>query len=586
MWEKAITGKSIFGRFVATFLIIMIPIYILGIYIYNWGMNTIKIEISNSTIAQVSSYLDRLENDVERIKLLQYDVLSDEYLNRLATRWDLMSVYERVVCIKELKDRLLNVRNTSAYITNVSAHILPIEKTISSNFSITSIDMDKYLNVRVPEGVSGAQLMLYNNDLYLSSLHQGRYRFDPLFMVEVELNQNTFQDALSLFNTYEGSGSILINRLDNSMIENHTDPKNIIPTETIVQGLDLNQGSGMVLKQIGQKKYYVVYATSSYLNMTLLKYVPEGYILEPLNNFYIWVWVFSFVAIGIIVIYAVSTYRMLHKPMLELVRSFRKLENGDLKVQIEKHSDSEFGYLFGRFNDMVKNLNMLIEQVYNGKILMQHAELKHLQSQIKPHFLYNSLFMINTMAANGDDNLIPLTKHLGEYFRFMTRNAQDNIPLEEEVKHARVYTDIQAMRFSKRLQIRFEECPEAYRSLRVPRLILQPIIENAFEHGIERKMSGGLLSVSFQPIGTVLSIVIEDNGGSITQDKLEDMIKKLNSHDEGMEVTGIINIHRRLRFIYGEQYGLELAVSDGLGLRVTLKIPTTGGAGVVQIADS
>jgi two-component system sensor histidine kinase YesM len=131
-------------------------------------------------------------------------------------------------------------------------------------------------------------------------------------------------------------------------------------------------------------------------------------------------------------IYSFSAYKFIHKPLLELVRAFHKVESGDLQVSINHDSDNEFGYLYKRFNDMVKNLNMLIDQVYNQKILMQRAELKQLQSQINPHFLYNSLFMINTMARIGDDNLITFTKYLGEYFRFVTRNSSDNKPLQRK----------------------------------------------------------------------------------------------------------------------------------------------------------
>ncbi|WP_242856202.1 sensor histidine kinase [Ruminiclostridium josui] len=258
--------------------------------------------------------------------------------------------------------------------------------------------------------------------------------------------------------------------------------------------------------------------------------------------------------------------------MNELVKAFRKVENGDLKVTINHDSNNEFGYLFKSFNDMVKNLNMLIDQVYNQKILMQKAELKHLQSQINPHFLYNSFFMINTMARIGDENLVPFTKHLGEYFRFVTRNSMDNIPLEEEINHAKVYTEIQLMRFSKRLQIHFGECPPMYKDLKVPRLILQPIIENAFEHGLEKKKNGGLLLVNFEGNENELRIIVEDNGCDITDNELEKLQDLLEDNEKEIETTGTLNIHRRIRLVFGEESGLIISRSVIGGLKAVLKI--------------
>jgi two-component system sensor histidine kinase YesM len=266
----------------------------------------------------------------------------------------------------------------------------------------------------------------------------------------------------------------------------------------------------------------------------------------------------------------------MQKPLLELVKSFRKVENGDLQVSIKHNLNNEFGYLYERFNDMVRNLKTLIDQVYNQKILMQRAEMKQLQSQINPHFLYNSFFIINTMARIGDENLVTFTKLLGEYFRFVTRNSSDYIPLADEINHARVYTSIQLMRFSKRLQIQFAECPEKYSNLSVPRLILQPIIENAFEHGIEKKKSSGIIQISFEVNEKELNIIVEDNGDDMADTRLTDLQRALEFTGDESEVTGIINIHRRIRLVFGEESGLQVLRSCLGGLKVIMKIKLPG----------
>ena len=570
--------NSIFSRLVITFLIIIIAIYGLTFYIYDWGLYTVKSEISKSTIAQVSFYLEGLEKEIERIKILQYDCLNDENLNKLAIRFEIMDTYDKIESMMQLHQRLVTIKNSSIYIKNVSAHIRPIGKTISSNTGVDTINMDKYQDIRVPSGIKGAQLISYKEGLFLSTLQQNNLIYNkPLYLIEIELNHEAFKRALSQFNTYEESGSFLISLINNGIITNQSNASTSLSTKNIIANLNKEVSNGTEFVEINNNGYYIVHAKSTYLNMILLKYIPQEFVLKPIENFDIWVWVFSIAAIFLILIYSFSTYKFIHKPLYKLVKAFRRVESGDLQVSINLDSNSEFGYLYKRFNDMVKNLSTLIDQVYNQKILMQRAELKHLQSQINPHFLYNSFFMINTMARIGDDNLVPFTKYLGEYFRFVTRNSSDYIPLMDEINHATVYTKIQLMRFSKRLQIQFAQCPEKYNNLIVPRLILQPIIENAFEHGIERKISGGFISVNIEEGEEELNIIVEDNGNDMTGARLTELQRALEYSEEEAEITGIINIHRRIQLVFGERSGLQVFRSELGGLKVILKIKILGG---------
>ena len=114
--NKVKLGNSIFSRLLITFLIIMIPIYMLSIYMYRWGSHTVKNEISKSAITQASFYLEELEKEIERIKILQYDCLNDEYLNKLAIRWEVMDIYDTMESIRQLQLRLITIKNSSTYI--------------------------------------------------------------------------------------------------------------------------------------------------------------------------------------------------------------------------------------------------------------------------------------------------------------------------------------------------------------------------------------------------------------------------------------------------------------------------------------
>jgi two-component system sensor histidine kinase YesM len=567
--------NSIFSRLVVIFLLIMIPIYILGIYNYYWGIQTVKQEISKSTVAQQQFYLEGLEKEIENIKTLQYDCLTDENLNKLAIRWDVMDNYSRSESMRLLQQRLVTIKNSSNYIHDVIAYILPIQRSISAITGLNSIDMNKFQSMKVPAGSVGAQIIQYQYGIYLSTM-QENMPFTSLFLVEVELNKEALRQALVQFNTYAGSGSFLIDRNNAEIV---SDSNNLLRVGDIVTRLKQKNVSSMESINIGGKDYYIVYNRSDYLNIALIRYIPAELILHPLKSFYLWVWLYSCVAIGIIIAYSFSAYKYMHKPLLELVKSFHRVEAGDFQVSINHDSNDEFGYLYKRFNEMIKNLNMLIKQVYEHKILAQRAELKHLQTQINPHFLYNSFFVLNTMALLGDENLIPFTKQLGEYFRFLTRNSSDYIPLIEEINHAKVYLSIQATRFSKRLRTRFMDCPAKFHPVRVPRLILQPILENAFEHGIEKKKDNGLVAVAFEEDGNMLDIIVEDSGSEITDSDIQALQLAICDAGEESEITGILNIHRRIQLTFGGTSGLRVMRSGLGGLKAVLRINTCGSVG-------
>ncbi len=206
--------------------------------------------------------------------------------------------------------------------------------------------------------------------------------------------------------------------------------------------------------------------------------------------------------------------------------------------------------------------------------------MKQLQTQINPHFLYNSLFIINTMAKVGDDHLIEFSRLLGEYYQFITRNGSDMVPLRADVKHAQTYAAIQQMRFSKRLSVDFPDCPEPFADLPVPRLILQPILENAFEHGVSKRTKEGKIRVRYFCDNDILQILVEDNGQDLTDEQITQLSVTTADNSDTAEITGMMNIHRRLVLVYGSGSGLQIGRSEMGGLCVTLTIHSRKEEGV------
>ncbi|MBO9599869.1 MAG: histidine kinase, partial [Cohnella sp.] len=234
--------------------------------------------------------------------------------------------------------------------------------------------------------------------------------------------------------------------------------------------------------------------------------------------------------------------------------------------------------------------------VYEEQLRLQQAELKQLQAQINPHFLYNTYFILYRLAKLQDnESIAQFSQYLGEYFQYITRNGVDNVSLEMEFRHAQTYAQIQNIRFKNRIRVEFEELREPYRSILVPQLILQPLLENAYMHGLEARRKAGLIRVAVGEENGMIRITVEDNGDKLTDEKLASLQASLLVQGAEHEYTGLLNVNRRLQLRFGSEYGVHVRRGELGGLSVTLSMraqanvatgqSVEGGEGHVQIAD-
>ncbi len=569
MRVKKIAGShSVVFRLLLIFLLILIPMYTTSILIYRQWMKNMEDDIAKTTVAQMHVYLSGLENSIDQMKLLQFDCLNDVDLNKMAIRWEIMNTYELVVSMNNLQQRLNTIRNSSAYIKDVRAHIVDFGRTISSPDGVGLLDEAHFQNVRVPRGASGDQILQYEGDYCLTTLREGSVTGrNPLYMIEIRLNENAIGDSLDTLNIYDDSHTVLLLNTDGIIADDNASVEYYI-TDTG----NLTEEDRFQLYSYQGTSYYRAVVSSKRLNAKLIRYMPTRIIRSVTTTPSFWLWIILISALCVAVIYSLSIYKYMHQPLYKLVDAFREVENGQLDVKLSHDSGDEFGYLFDHFNEMVLKLSSLIDQVFKQKLLAQRAELKQLQTQINPHFLYNSLFIINTMAKVGDEHLVEFSELLGTYYQFITRNGSDMVPLQEDVKHGQTYTAIQQMRFSKRLKTDFPDCPQAVASRLVPRLIIQPVLENAFEHGVGKRTKEGLIRVRYRCEGERLQIQVEDNGLNLTDEQIEQLTASLADVSDNVEITGMMNIHRRLRLVYGNESGLTMRRSEMGGLSVTLTI--------------
>ena len=573
--------SSIFTRIIIVFLLIITPVYILGLSIYNWGLRMVEDEISLSMTSQIGYFLNTLEFEVKRLRALQYECLYDENLLFLANASQIMSNFEKTQALLRLQHRLDVMKNSSIYIKDAYAYVPSLQRIVSAINGVTEYTEEIVEVSSLMPDKSDSQIIYWKNRLFLCIRYPTSSFFSqrqPRFILLVELSNKSFADSLLAFNSHKESGAMLVSFRQNYVLatDRQSNVADRILKNRLQQGNNGNNNANSM--KIGEKSYLVVYKKSDFLNMELITYTPEEQVYKSIRKYQFLFFIFSIVSIVIMVLFSFSIYRLMHKPLLKLVNSFKHLQEGIMNISIQHKHNDEFQYLYKSFNAMVARLGELIDQVYKQKIFSQRAELKQLQSQINPHFLYNSFFIISRMARLGDcDNIKIFAEHLGSYYQFITRSSSDEVPLVKEIEHAKTYAEIQAMRFSNRIRVEFGNLADRYRNIQVPRLILQPIIENAFEHGLKDKEENGLICIDFHILSNGLCIIVEDNGTGIGDSELDNLNKILRNESEDagiVESTGIINVHRRIRLRFGKDSGLVIGSGKLGGLKVEICIMT------------
>lgn len=261
------------------------------------------------------------------------------------------------------------------------------------------------------------------------------------------------------------------------------------------------------------------------------------------------------------------------RPIGRLTRAMKEIEEGNFEIQVPHKNHDEMGRLTDSFNFMIGRINQLVKEVYQEKIAQKNAELEALQAQINPHFLYNTLDSVNWMLIDiGADEISDVIVSLGDILKYSIHGKDVLVPLDEEIHYIESYLCIQKNRLEERLTAVLEIQEEA-RACMVPKLILQPIVENAILHGAEPKKEGGEIRITARIEAGCLVIIVTDHGEGMDQEALERCRQAVAEPDSGTDSIGMRNVHRRIRLHFGEGYGMTIESRLFEGTSVTLRMP-------------
>lgn len=350
------------------------------------------------------------------------------------------------------------------------------------------------------------------------------------------------------------------------------------PDQWIENALHLEQDS-FVLHTSG-KPNFIVYTTSPTTGWKIIGTVPLQEIVEDAND----IRQLIIVSVILSILFTITLYffitARLTRPIQILKKKMRQAANGNLEAKVKSTGQDEITDLGNSFNLMLEKIKNLLNQSLREKELIQKAELRTLQAQINPHFLYNTLDSVIWMAEAGkNDQVIKLVQAFSQFFRTSLNKGRDWISVKSEIDHIRNYLVIQQMRYSDILDYEIDIEPELLPHATL-KMTLQPLVENALYHGIKNKRGKGLIRIRGQIVEYDILLIVEDNGIGMNLDRLTAIREELEqtriSENEATEQArgfGLYNVHQRIRLYFGERYGIEIESEEGVGTILTVRIP-------------
>ena len=268
--------------------------------------------------------------------------------------------------------------------------------------------------------------------------------------------------------------------------------------------------------------------------------------------------------------YSLRLTHSITQPVHELCKKVERLGAGDFTVVPVNTTNMEIKTLDDGFNEMIGRINQLLEHVKEDQNALHRAELELLQAQINPHFLYNTFDSIVWLAEmNQNDKVVKMTTSLSTFFRNSLSKGQDVITIDAERQQVESYLEIQQIRYRDILDYKID-IPEELLQYAIPKLTLQPLVENALYHGVKNKRSKGTITITGRANGDDIYLYIQDNGAGMTVQQINTLREGV--YDDCHTGLGLVNVHKRLRMYYGEKYGLTFESKLDEGTTVTVHL--------------
>ncbi|MFD2671498.1 sensor histidine kinase [Marinicrinis sediminis] len=412
----------------------------------------------------------------------------------------------------------------------------------------------------------------------------------------VRINRDVWEEVGTILDSGESNAIYVVN--DEGQLLSGSSTKKL-PAEIrhFISELD-HKHSELTFKQTEENFYFLKKVGDG--QITIVKAIPIETVNKTVRPTIKAAMITSGLFAAVSVVLSILFSLRITTPIVKLVKTMRKAQVQNFQ-KTKVQSRDEIGQLENGYNLMMERIRQLIENEYEREIEVKNAQIMAMQAQINPHFLNNTLNLIGGMALAKDSHEIyQITKVVGDLLRYSISMDDNLVLLEKELTHMRNYLFIHEQRFAGRCSIHID-VDEAALTSRLPKFTLQPIVENAFEHGLQRKEGRWQIRVQVKQVSDRIAVIIQDDGIGMSRARLHELRQELKKGDRAQEYRkkkqheseekrasrqkgiGLHNVHHRLRLQFGERYGLRLFSQEGKGTIVIIVLPHTidGGEGHV-----
>jgi two-component system, sensor histidine kinase YesM len=592
--EKTYTLRTRITLFFS--IIIILSIFISGYISYYNFYTSYKSETTNYAnvlIEQLTANLDSYLNEMElTVKQLALNKTALSYFKDYFTGKE----YENLVTAKKFDQEILNIENLNPDIANVMIYNLKTSGILYRMDMKNTIKLDNNFLKAVWDKNEKSELtksIFYGKhptDYILSSYKDEKEVITVSFPVRDYSKYDNFNYAVAMVDFDFSKIKDIINsdKTNRSFSASiYSNDKKLVFSNNDSQGFKndfekmyLNNifigEKGTFIKKIQNKSYQIFYETSKVTGWKVVFFFELTQLENKLTN--ITRTTFALIIISIFLTLIVSTLISIKqiKPITELSEKMKLVEKGDLSARMKLiHSSEEVNVLNRGFNNMMDKIDELIQEIYISKIRQNEAEFDALQSKINPHFLYNTLQSITSLAIlERTRDIEKVTTSLGNLLEYLIYEQNELVSVYSEVEYIISYLKIQSIRYNNSFET-FIEIDEEIYHCKIIKLLIQPFIENAILHGLEKKQSGGYIRVSGKKQNDCLIFEIVDNGIGMDEDNLRRISERLEAcvNDKTGKSIGILNVQQRIKLKFGKEYGIVLYSSEGEGTRAVITVP-------------
>ncbi|MGO4548068.1 sensor histidine kinase [Paenibacillus sp. 2TAB23] len=583
--RRGTVGKmNIFTKVMIVIVLMLIPIIVMYNSSNKTSTDVVEQELLQMNLNRIQFFVDQMDVEADRLWRSAFVIAADPDTLQMQLKTSSEPDYSKLASMRLLQQKIAMQSNSFEWVNDFTVYSPLSDIAVSTN--LKQIYDAEYFKDAIQERWDYRVIVsdrgpekAFVRDL-ITPFESLSTQADPNLYVEVAFTSNNLVKMLERFMQGTVGHPFLYQPGFEPIIPRDLDPElanAMVEQFDIIRVQNPTEGSSKITFK--DEPYLVNYVISDSIGWYIVDFQPMKKVLAPIDHSKRMFYAAGLLLLLLGIASSALLYRNVQKPINDLIRAVKSLRRGAYDYRIKLGPSNEFHYLIEQFNLMSEDIQTLIDKVYAEELHAKESSLKHLQAQINPHFLYNNFAYIQSMAQLERTNVIvAFTQHLSQYYRYTTRTEQQLTSLADEMELIRNYLEIHRMQ-SERLQ--FHEHIEAgMMSILMPRLLLQPLVENAIVHGMEGKAGKFEIMISGSRTEDGWELAVEDNGVGMQQEELESLRHSLSLQASSDRSLGMRNVHQRVRHYFGQSSGLQVEHSCLGGLRVALMIKDGGDSDV------